>query len=129
MNEKPYLIIDGEKFYMNIKSLERSLDALYKYAERTESGELHSEIIGWYHNYHIEVGLEEDSVTYERLLNKLTEPKEFHVVSIPTTRGMTPSYEAYFAGIVDKILRLRGTNNVWYSLAFDIIARKPHRRK
>ena len=50
------ITIDGTQYDVPIVSMKRSADDLYKYAERTEDGVLHSEKIGVYFNYQIVVG-------------------------------------------------------------------------
>lgn len=121
------IIIDGTPYSCPILSMDRKADTLYKYAERTEDGNLHSERIGWYRNYRIEVGFLTDHAAYQALYNKLTEPDEFHMVSLPDTVGMTPSYEAYFADISDRLQRVKGNTQYWHGLGFDVIARRPYR--
>ncbi|MGI5900697.1 MAG: hypothetical protein ACOX8S_12435 [Christensenellales bacterium] len=119
------LVIDGVVFSCPILSISNTLDSLHKYAERTEDGVLHKETIGWYRNYHVEVGFMTDIQSYKSLVEKISEPVEFHNVSVPYLDSMTPSYEAYFAGIEHSLKRVKGNQNYWYGLAFDIIARRP----
>lgn len=121
------IIIDGAPYKCPILRMDRKADTLYKYAERTEDGQLHSERIGWYRNYRIEVGFMTDLVAYQALYNKLTEPDEFHLVSLPNTIGMTQPYEAYFADISDRLIRVRNNTPYWLGLGFDVIARRPYR--
>ena len=122
------IVIDGIEFKVPIASIERTADSLFKYAERTESGELKAELIGWYFIYKVTLGWERDFDKYEELYNKLTEMAVFHTVSLPTTKGMTVPYEAYFAEVVDTLFKFNfnGTNHVWKGLQFDVIARNPH---
>ncbi len=127
MTHPACIVIDGIQFTVPVISIERTANSLFKYAERTENGELKAERIGWYWNYRIQIGLEFDSDVYETLWNKLTEPAEFHVVSLPDTKGMTLPYEVYFAEVSDVLLRFRGINHTWQGLQFEVIARKPHR--
>ena len=44
------IIVDGTYFDLPMVSLKRSADFLDKYAERTEDGVLHRELIGVYYN-------------------------------------------------------------------------------
>ena len=128
-NQSSYLVIDNVQFRPPMISVERTTDALYKYAERMETGDLEAELIGWFQNYRVETGFFTDRDAYKALYDKITEPVAFHVVSLPTTMGMTPSYEAYFAGISDRVIRLKpNSRHVWIGLGFDVIARRPHKR-
>ncbi len=59
-----------------------------KYAERNEeNGDLLREILGVYANYDMAFGVIDDDDTYEGLIDKLTEPTEFHDFVLPSTKG------------------------------------------
>lgn len=100
------IIIDNNSYNIPIISAKRKADFLDKYAERTEDGELHRELIGVYFNYSIQFGTTNDAVEYERLWNKLTEPEEFHEITIVDTDGGEHSFTAYFSGVTDNYSRV-----------------------
>lgn len=49
------LIIDGEKFKVDVLSCKRTADFLDKHAKRTENGDLKRELIGVYFNYKLTI--------------------------------------------------------------------------
>ena len=119
------ITIDGTQYDVPIVSMKRSADDLYKYAERTEDGVLHSEKIGVYFNYQIVFGKNiSNPASYAALFAKLTEPKEFHIVKVPDETG-THTFEAYFSNIKDDFVRVRGSNRYIEGLSVNIIARSP----
>lgn len=121
-----YVVIDGELFNVPVKSLERSADYLYKFAERTVDGHLHSELIGVYINYRLEFAPSLSVSDYAALWEKLTEPQEFHTITVPCEDGLY-TYEAYFSNVKDQMRRRRGNVNYWQGLTVNFIARKPAR--
>lgn len=120
------IIIDGEKFDVEVESINRSADFLDKYAERTESGDLERELIGVYFNYKLKLFPGSSRSEYARLWNKLTEPTEFHTVVVPDESGEY-TFTAYFANVADRLLRQRGAKNYWTDLTVDFIAKSPAR--
>ena len=54
------ITIDGVEFLIPLLSIKRTADALDKYAERTEDGDLKREVIGVYYNYQLSVGTVDD---------------------------------------------------------------------
>ena len=81
--------IDGVFFDIPMVSLKRNADFLHKYAERNEEGELLAEMIGVYYNYTLTAGTSSDfgDTDYDAFWDKMTEPVEFHDISIPTKQG------------------------------------------
>ena len=61
------LIIDGITYNIPLVSIQRTLDFLEKYAERTEDGDIKIESIGLYKNYTISIRSEERRVGKECL--------------------------------------------------------------
>lgn len=98
--------IDGDEFNIPIISVRRKADFLDKYAERTEDGILHRELIGVYFNYQIQFGTTNNITEYVRLWDKLTEPEEFHHIMIPDTDGSAWSFNAYFSNVSDQYRRV-----------------------
>lgn len=121
------ITIDGTQYDVPIISMNRSADSLYKYAERTADGVLHSELIGNYFNYQIVFGKNNSNqAAYASLFAKLTEPVEFHTVIVPDEDG-THTFSAYFSNIKDKFVRIKGSNRYIEGLSVNIIARSPAR--
>lgn len=122
--------IDGISYDVNIKVVNRKADALYKYAERTQDGELHSEMIGQYYNYDVECGMSSHNVEdYAALWDKLTEATEFHTItSMPGAPSGYGSFTCYFANVRDELKRYQ-KNGVDYfrNLSFSIIVKSPSR--
>lgn len=81
------IVIDGEQFKIDVLSVKRSADFLDKYAERLANGHLRRELIGVYFNYKLQFGPGLDRKEYARLWDKLTEPVEFHEVTVPDEDG------------------------------------------
>ena len=92
------LIIDGERFAVEVEKLTRKADFLDKYAERTEDGDLKRELIGVYFNYTLQLFAGSRTSEYSRLWDKLTEPVEFHEVTVPDSDG-DYTFTAYFPAL------------------------------
>ena len=120
------IIIDGETYNIPVISVTRKADFLDKYAERTVDGVLHREIIGVYFNYQIKFGHTFDTAEYSLLWNKLTEPEEFHTVTVPDEDG-DYTFTAYFSSVGDELTKTRAAANFWKSLTVHFIAQSPAR--
>ena len=120
------LIIDGEKFKVDVLSCKRTADFLDKHAKRTENGDLKRELIGVYFNYKLTVAPGIDRAEYSRFWDKITEPEEFHTVTVPGTDG-DYTFTAYFSNIGDELLLQRGKANYWKGLTINFIAKTPAR--
>ncbi len=120
------IIIDGVTYRVPVTSIERTADFLDSYAERTEDGDLKRGLIGVYFNYTITFGATTDRDEYARLWNKLTEPVEFHSVTVPDESG-DYTFTAYFAGVKDQVRRIDGNKNYWTGLAVNFKAKSPAR--
>ena len=122
------ITIDTIQYDVPVVSMKRSADSLYKYAERTIDGVLHSELIGVYFNYQVIFGKNNSNQSaYASLFVKLTEPTEFHDVILPDEDGDTASFEAYFSNIKDEFVFVEGVNRYMKGLSVNIIAREPAR--
>lgn len=95
--------VDGIHFDIPMVSLKRSADFLDKYAERVETGELKRELIGVYYNYTLTVGASEafGDTDYEAFWDKMTEPVEFHEISIPIKDGYY-TFTGYISSVSDE---------------------------
>ncbi len=120
------VIIDGITYKVPVISIGRSADFLDKYADRNEIGDLLRELIGVYFNYQLKLGNTTDTAEYARLWDKLTEPVEFHTVTVPDEAG-DYTFTAYFAGIKDN-LRKQAAKNYWKDLTVNFIAKSPARK-
>nr|DAQ17758.1 MAG TPA: hypothetical protein [Caudoviricetes sp.] len=120
------LYIDGISYKIDVLSVKRTADFLDKYAERTENGDLERELIGVYFNYKLQLGPGVDRAEYARLWDKLTEPVEFHEVTVPDEDG-DYTFTAYFSNVADELLRKVAEKNYWKNLTVNFIAKKPAR--
>ena len=120
------LYIDGIGYKIDVLSVKRTADFLDKYAERTENGDLERELIGVYFNYKLQLGPGVDRAEYARLWDKLTEPVEFHEVTVPNEDG-DYTFTAYFSNVADELLRKVAEKNYWKNLTVNFIAKKPAR--
>ena len=120
------LHIDGIGYKIDVLSVKRTADFLDKYAERTENGDLERELIGVYFNYKLQLGPGIDRTEYARLWDKLTEPVEFHEVTVPDEDG-DYTFTAYFSNVADELLRKVAEKNYWKNLTVNFIAKKPAR--
>lgn len=118
--------IDGVTYNIPYKVVNRKAELLFKYAERTEDGVLHSELIGVYYNYDLQMGMSANNVSdYAALWVKLTEPVETHEIILPDESG-TLTFDCYFAGIKDEVSH-EGATNYFRNLSFSVIAVSPAR--
>ena len=120
------LYIDGIGYKIDVLSVKRTADFLDKYAERTENGDLERELIGVYFNYKLQLGPGVDRAEYARMWDKLTEPVEFHEVTVPDEDG-DYTFTAYFSNVADELLRRVAEKNYWKNLTVNFIAKKPAR--
>ena len=121
------IVIDSETFDIPILSIKRKAEFLDKYAERTEDGILHRELIGVYFNYELQFGRTHDVDEYALLWERLTEATEFHVVTVPDFDGTGGqfTFSAYFAGVSDELRKEDSTKTFWKNLTVNFIARSP----
>ena len=120
------LTIDGENYNIPVLGIKRTADFLDKYANRTDDGTLQRELIGVFFNYQLQLGSITDTVEYARLWDKLTEPEEFHTVTVPDETG-NYTFTAYFANIGDELRRVVGQKNYFKGLTVNFIAKSPAR--
>lgn len=100
------IVIDNTSYDIPVVSVKRRADFLDKYAERTEDGILHRELIGVYFNYEINFGISANTTNYQALWDKLTEPEEFHDITIIDTDGGEFAFSAYFSNVSDEYHRV-----------------------
>jgi hypothetical protein len=107
-----------------VLSITRTADFLDKYAERTEDGILHRELIGVYFNYRLQLGSTTDTAEYAALWARLTAAEEFHTVTVPDEAG-DYTFVAYFASVGDELRKVKTAANFWKSLTVHFIAQSP----
>lgn len=118
--------IDGKFFSVPLVSVKRNFDFLDKYAERTEDGDLKRELIGVYANYTMNFGVIDDDDLYESLVDKLTEPVEFHDFVLPSIRK-SYSFRGYVSSLSDEMLKIEDNTVKFKGLTCKYIAKKPFR--
>ncbi len=121
------LVVDDISYNIPVISLRRKANFLDKYAERTEDGVLHRELIGVYFNYQLKLGGTLDRGEYRRLWRKLTEAKAFHTVTVPDETGEF-TFTAYFTNVGDELRHQYGEGSDFRGLTVNFIARSPARR-
>lgn len=121
------IYIDSQFFDVPLVSVKRNFDFLDKYAERTEDGDLKRELIGVYANYTMNFGIIDDDNLYDRLVDKLTEPVEFHDFVLPSTKR-SYSFRGYVSSLSDEMLKIEKNTVKFQGLTCKYIAKKPFRR-
>lgn len=117
--------IDSEDFDVEITSIDMAADMLDKYAERTNDGILHRELIGVYYNFQITFASGYNNPTeYAKLWRKLTEAVEFHEVTLWDEDGEY-TQTGYFAETKHSIAKLKNGVPSWKSLSTSFIAKQP----
>jgi hypothetical protein len=120
------ITIDGEDYNIPVVSLKRKAEFLDKYANRTEDGNLARALIGVYFNYQLQLGSTTDTAEYARLWDKLTEPVEFHTVTVPDESG-DYTFTGYFSNVGDEMRKQTAEKNYWKNLTVNFIAKAPAR--
>lgn len=120
--------VDGVHFDIPMVSLKRNADFLDKYAERTEDGELHRELIGVYYNYILTVGTSTDfgDTDYDAFWDKMTEPVEFHDISIPTQAGYY-TFRGYISSVSDEYKKILDNEAEFTGFTCRFTAKSPAR--
>ncbi len=121
------IIVDSITFDVPVISIKRTAEFLDKYAERTEDGILHRELIGVYYNYSIQFGRTNNTTEYAALWEKLTEPVEFHEVTVPDVDATPMTFTAYFSNVSDEIRKDTATKTFWKNLTANFISKEPTR--
>lgn len=128
MKFKKGIKIDGTFFDIPMVSLKRNADFLDKYAERTEDGGLQRELIGVYYNYTLTVGTSSDfgNTDYDAFWYKMTEPVEFHEISVPTQDGYY-TFTGYISSVSDEYEKILDGKAVFKGFTCKFTAQKPAR--
>lgn len=109
---------------MGLVKINRHVDVLDKYAKRTINGDLKREILGIYFNYDLTFGTFYDMEQYDKLFNKLTENKEFHIITIPTNTGYD-TYQGYISNVKDVMEYINGNERIITNLTCSFVAKQP----
>ena len=120
------IYIDGTHYNVPIESLKRTGEFLDKYANRTEDGVLHRELIGVYYNYQIEFGEIRNEDTYDAVYDVLSEPVESHTLMIPAKSGWY-TFEAYISSLSDELKKITSSSVEYDALKCEFIAMEPAR--
>lgn len=120
------IVIDGTTFDVPVEYCHITGEFLDKYAERTEDGELHRELIGVYFNYQLRFGNDGDVAEFAALWLKLTEPVPFHTITIPYLSGDL-TYTAYFSNIAADLRKAKDALRFWQDMTVNFIAKSPAR--
>ena len=120
--------VDGIHFDIPMVSLKRSAEFLDKYAERTEDGVLHRELIGVYYNYTLTVGSSTafGDTDYDYFWDVMTEPKEFHEISIPIKNGYY-TFTAYISSVSDEYKKILDGKAEFTGFTCKFTAQRPAR--
>ena len=120
--------VDGIYYDIPMVSLKRNADFLDKYAERSEEGDLLRELIGVYYNYTLTVGSSSDfgDTDYEAFWNKMTEPVEFHEISVPTKDGYY-TFRGYISSVSDEYKKILNNEAEFTSFTCKFIVKGPAR--
>lgn len=122
------ILIDGIYFDIPMVSLKRTADFLDKYAERTEDGELHRELIGVYYNYTLTVGSSTafGDTDYYNFYEKMTEPVEFHQISIPV-KDEYYTFTGYISSVSDEYKKILNNESEFTGFTCKFTAKSPAR--
>ena len=120
--------VDGIHFDIPMVSLKRSADFLDKFAERVETGDLERELIGVYYNYTLTVGSSTafGKTDYDAFWDKMTEPVEFHEISIPTKNGYY-TFTGYISYVSDEYKKILGNKEEFTGFTCKFTAKSPAR--
>lgn len=121
------ITIDGVTYRVPVTSLQRKGEFLDKYANRTEEGDLERELIGVYYNYALKFGFTTDYQEYARLWDKVTEPVEFHTVTVPNGAAEY-TFTAYMTNVSDELVNTYRGISYYGGLSVHFIAKEPARK-
>ena len=122
------IMVDGEYFDIPMVSLKREAPFLDKYAERNEDGDLLRELIGVYYNFTLTAGTSSDfgDTNYDEFWDKMTEPVEFHDISIPTKDGYY-NFRGYISSVSDEYKKILDNEAEFTGFTCKMTAKSPAR--
>lgn len=119
--------IDSTYFDIPLVSMQRTFDKLNKYAERNEeNGDLLTEVLGIYLNYQMQFGIIDDPALYQSLIDKLTEPVEFHDFELPHPTG-TFKFRGYIDKVTDEAFKIYNGTVTFQNLSCQFVMKAPFR--
>lgn len=118
------LVVDGKKFNVSIMKINREVEVLDKFAERSINGILTRKIIGVFTKFSINID-RFSSPDYDSLYNYITRPIEFFTINLPMKGTIVP-VEGYISSISDNIKKIEKNGNIlWDGLQFNFTPKKP----
>ena len=123
------LYLDGIYYDLPPVKVERTVNKIWKYADRNEEGEHVGELLGVYYNYTLTVGDIHSLDTYNKFFDDITSTKAYRTVKMPSADGVTDfEFSCYIDKIKDEIVRSKKGVNIKKGLSFQLVAKKPARR-
>jgi hypothetical protein len=122
------IIIDEVEYDVPLIALDETCDFLDKYAERTEDGVLHRELIGCYFNQKLQFGSPVGATqraAMTALWAKLTEATDYHTVTVPDVDGADFTFTAYFASVKRSLKRWDSGRTYWRGMTANFVAQSP----
>ncbi len=122
------IIIDSITYDVPIIDLSDTLEFLDKYAERTEDGVLHRELIGTFPKQSLKFGTPSTSTQraeYASLWAKLGEATEFHTVTVPNVDGADFTFSAYVSGLNRSLRKWDSVRTTWGDFSANFTAQSP----
>jgi hypothetical protein len=120
-----YLSVDGTQYAVPIITCKRTLNFLDRFAERTQDGMLHRQLIGVYINYQVTFGKPHTLAavaTYAALFLALAQATEWHTFIMPD--GF--SFVGYVGdGASDDVRKVWNSTVFWENLTVSLIAQSP----
>ncbi len=121
------IYIDNILYDIPLVSIKRTFDVLDKFAERDEdNGDLKREVLGVYANYTLGFGIIDNDDLYEDLIDKLTEPIDFHEFSMPTTKGNF-DFKGYISQVADDVMKIEASTVKFQNLTCKFTMKAPFR--
>lgn len=122
------IVVDEVEYDVRILELDDSIEFLDKYAERTVDGNLRRELIGTFPKQQIRFGAPLNSAqraAYTALWEKLSEPVEFHTVTVPDADGVDFTFLAYVSGLRRRLRKLQAAATYWKEMSVTFTAQGP----
>lgn len=123
------IIIDGITYDVELIDLDRKMEFL----DSSETGrladyDLYRELGGVFYNYELKLGTSNHSADYDALWEKLSEPVNFHEVTVPYGSSGNYTFKAYFSSVQDKLMMQKNGKYYWKGLTVKYIAKRPARK-
>ncbi len=118
------LMINGERFNVELSSLGRSYRKEYKYRVTTEDGVVHSELRAVYLDFDLALG-NVDNVEYDRLIRLLRKATGDCTIVLPSGSVDSATYQGEFGGIKDEVITQDGDTTLWDNLTLSFTGTVP----